>query len=86
ENETEHWDKNDIFTIVEKVGTSNLPYFYISCGKDDPIDGLLESNRRFVEKLHRKGILYEYHELPGGHDWTFWDTEINNFLKKLLLK
>ncbi|CUS85651.1 S-formylglutathione hydrolase FrmB [Candidatus Kryptonium thompsonii] len=86
ESESEHWDKNDIFVIVEKIETFNLPYFYILCGKDDTIEGLLESNREFVEKLRRKGILYEYHELPGGHDWLLWDVGINNFLKKLLTK
>ncbi len=84
ENETEHWDKNDVFSIVEKVKSSNLPYFYILCGKDDSIEGLLESNRRFIEKLRYKGILYEYHELPGGHDWFLWDIGINNFLKLLM--
>jgi len=70
----------------EVLPTFNLPYFYILCGKDDTIEGLLESNREFVEKLRRKGILYEYHELPGGHDWLLWDVGINNFLKKLLTK
>jgi S-formylglutathione hydrolase FrmB len=27
--------------------------------------------------------MYEYHEMPGEHNWIFWDLEINNFLKRL---
>lgn len=79
----EHWNKNDVYVLVDSLKSFNLPYFYISCGKDDQIEGLLESNRKLVEKFQRKGISYEYHELPGGHNWYFWDSEIKNFLKML---
>lgn len=80
---SEHWDINNVYAIIDSVKSLNLPYFYISCGKDDQISGLLESNRKLVEKFQRKGIAYEYHELPGGHSWSFWDGEIKNFLKML---
>lgn len=80
---SEHWDKNNVYVLIDSIKTLNLPYFYISCGKDDQIDGLLLSNRKLIEKLHQKGILYEYHELPGGHTWHFWDEEIKRFLRML---
>jgi len=83
EKRTEHWDKNDVLVLADSVKPVNLPYLYISCGKDDPLEGLLESNRKLVEKLQKNGVMYEYHELPGEHNWIFWDIEINNFLKKL---
>lgn len=83
EKRSEHWDKNDVLALVDSVKLNSLPYLYISCGEDDPLEGLLESNRKLVEKLQKKGISYEYHELPGEHNWIFWDNEINNFLRKL---
>ncbi len=83
EKRTEHWDKNDVLVLADSVKPSSLPYLYISCGKDDPLEGLLDSNRKLVEKLQKNGVMYEYHELPGEHNWIFWDLEINNFLKKL---
>jgi len=83
EKRTEHWDKNDLFVLADSIKPNTLPYLYISCGENDPLEGLLESNRKFVEKLQKKGVLYEYHELPGEHNWLFWDQEIKNFLKRL---
>ncbi|MCS7230314.1 MAG: alpha/beta hydrolase family protein [Candidatus Kryptonium sp.] len=80
---SEHWDKNDVFALSDSVKHLELPYFYISCGKDDRVEGLLESNRKLIEKFQRNGMVYEYHELPGGHSWIFWDREIKNFLKVL---
>ncbi len=82
EKRSKHWDANDVFALIDSL-KSNLPYFYISCGENDQLEGLLESNRKFVEKLQMKGIIYEYYELPGGHDWYFWDSQIKLFLNKL---
>ncbi len=83
EKKTEHWDRNDVFVLVDSLASINLPYLYISVGKDDNIAGLLESNRKLVEKLQKKNINYEYHELPGSHTWSFWDMEIKNFLRRV---
>ena len=30
--------------------------------------------------LKSRGVPYEYHERPGGHDWTFWDWAIKSLL------
>lgn len=83
EKRSDHWDKNDVLVLADSIKPGNLPYLYISCGKDDALEGLLESNRKLVEKLQKNGILYEYYELPGEHNWIFWDLEINNFLRRL---
>ncbi len=83
EKRTEHWDKNDVLVLVDSINSATLPYLYISCGKDDQLEGLLDSNRKLVEKLQKKGATYEYHEMPGEHNWIFWDLEVNNFLKRL---
>lgn len=83
EKRSDHWDKNDVLIIADTIKPINLPYLYISCGENDPLEGLLDSNRKLVEKLQKNGVAYEYHELPGEHNWIFWDMEISNFLKRL---
>lgn len=83
EKRSDHWDKNDVLVIADTIKPINLPYLYISCGENDPLEGLLDSNRKLIEKLQKNGVAYEYHELPGEHNWIFWDMEISNFLKRL---
>ncbi len=72
---------NDIYPLVKSVDAAALPYFFLSCGTDDYF---LKSNRRFVLALPALKVAYEHHELPGKHDWTFWDHSINVFLHDVL--
>lgn len=81
---TEHWTTNDPFSLIDAAqNPAVLPYFYISIGKDDNLPRIVETNRSLAEKLRAKGALYEYHELPGGHTWVFWDKEIRSLLRRL---
>ena len=81
---SEQWSQNDPFTLLDSVKTvSALPYLYISTGKDDALARIVENNRKLVEKLQQRGVLYEYHETPGGHTWAYWDKELRNFLARL---
>lgn len=71
---------NDIFALLrampaEKV--AGLPFIYQSCGTED---FLFENNRRFLDLLTEKKVKREYREHPGIHDWTFWDSQIREFL------
>ncbi|MEK9137418.1 MAG: alpha/beta hydrolase-fold protein, partial [Bacteroidota bacterium] len=83
EQESEHWTRNSIFSLIDSVSNTNLPYMYLSIGKDDGLRRFIESARTLSEKLRGKGALYEYHELPGAHNWMFWDKEIATLLAKL---
>ncbi len=83
ETRSDHWNKNDVSVLIDSFKSTNLPYLYIACGENDQLEGLLESNRKVVDKLQSKGIAYEYYELPGGHDWIFWDSQIKMFLNRL---
>jgi putative tributyrin esterase len=69
----------DIFRLVNEIAekASDLPYFYLDCGIED---GFLGINRRLAKLLKRKGIRYEYHENAGGHDWDYWDRQIERVL------
>jgi len=76
------WKDADIYALIEKANINSLPYLYISCGKDDS-QPLLESNRILIQALQKKKILYEYHELPGTHNWIYWENGINDLLFKI---
>jgi putative tributyrin esterase len=76
------WNDCNIYKLIDKANITNLPYLYISCGKDDSPD-LFESNRKAVNDLQKKKALYEYHEMPGAHNWMYWDKAINDVMYKL---
>jgi putative tributyrin esterase len=72
---------NDIFEIVHSIATNRvagLPYFYLDCGTED---GLFSSNQQFAALLHDKKIPHEYRELPGEHNWAYWDQQVQEVLK-----
>lgn len=74
-------ENNDLFKIVEEMSAEeikNLPFIYIDCGTED---FLIQSNRQFLDSLRKKKIRYEYRELPGVHDWKYWDSQIQEFLE-----
>jgi putative tributyrin esterase len=73
--------ENDIYKIVremtpEKVAA--LPYIYLDCGTED---FLIQQNRDFNLLLAEKKIPHEYRELPGKHDWVFWEAQVQEFLE-----
>jgi S-formylglutathione hydrolase FrmB len=53
--------------LAEKKGT--IPNIYMACGTED---FLIRENRDFHRYLQNLGILHEYEEGPGIHDWIFW--------------
>jgi S-formylglutathione hydrolase FrmB len=72
---------NDIYRLVEAAPAENvrsLPFFYIACGTED---NLIKANREFNSLLAEKKIPHEFRELPGKHDWEFWDAQVQEFLR-----
>ena len=72
---------NDLHQIArnltaEKV--SSLPYIYFDCGLED---GFLATNREFADILVSKKIAHQYRQLPGGHNWEYWDRQIREILR-----
>jgi putative tributyrin esterase len=74
--------ENDIYSLLSSVMAgakhSSVPYFFLECGSQD---SLLPSNRKFVEELSSKNVLYQYHEYPGAHTWEFWDKSLPMMLE-----
>ncbi len=56
----------------------SLPFIYLDCGTED---FLINSNRDFVNLLLEKKVKHEFRQLPGAHDWKFWDAQVQEFLE-----
>ncbi|HEX6042306.1 alpha/beta hydrolase family protein [Longimicrobium sp.] len=70
--------ENDLVALVGRIPAGSAPYFYLDVGA---ADGLLTSNRVFAQALASRPLAYEYHEVPGGHTWEFWDRRLPVFLR-----
>lgn len=72
---------NNLFKILSEMpdtAKTNLPFLYIDCGTED---FLFKSNRNFIALLLEEKISHEYRQRPGGHTWTYWDAQVQEFLK-----
>lgn len=72
---------NDIFAIIRTMTTEKakaIPFIYLDCGTED---FLFQSNRAFVNLLVEKNVPHEYRQLPGAHDWKYWDKQVQEFLR-----
>jgi putative tributyrin esterase len=54
-----------------------LPYFRFDCGTEDL---LIEFNRKLHLDLTENNIRHSYTEYPGGHQWEYWKTHIEESL------
>lgn len=73
--------QNDIFKLVKEMPAdkiAQLPFVYLDCGTED---FLFQNNRDFVNLLVEKKVKHEFRQLPGAHDWKFWDAQIQEFLE-----
>jgi len=71
---------NDAYKLVSEINNGQafeLPFFYLDCGDQD---GFLNANREFAELLKGKQIAHDYRELPGGHDWPYWNERVKEIL------
>jgi S-formylglutathione hydrolase FrmB len=72
---------NDIFDIVRRAEPETMktwPFLYIDCGTED---FLFQNNRDFVSLLVEKKVPHEYRQLPGAHNWQYWDKQVEEFLR-----
>jgi len=72
---------NDLFAMVRNASPEKikaLPYIYLDCGTEDI---LFQNNRDFVALLVEKKIPHEYRQLPGAHNWEYWNKQVQEFLR-----
>jgi len=71
---------NDPFVLARTAKPALSPYFYMTCGRQE---GLLAPNREFSALLTRYDFRHEFHEVPGGHDWNQWNTQLPALFESL---
>lgn len=72
---------NDLHRLVRDVPTnrvSALPFLYLDCGTED---GFLATNRELASLLLERKIPHEFRQLPGAHNWAYWDSQVREVLK-----
>ncbi len=72
---------NDLLQLVRDLPAakiSALPYFYLDCGTED---GLIDHNVQLAALLRERKIPHEFRELPGIHNWVFWDAQVREVLR-----
>lgn len=69
---------NDVFLLAQKVDVNSLPFLYLACGTEDPH---FPENRDFADLLQKRKVRHQFMELPGVHDWNFWDQQLPPLLE-----
>ncbi|MDQ3132308.1 MAG: esterase family protein, partial [Acidobacteriota bacterium] len=78
--------ENDIYKMVREISpekAKQLPFLYLDCGTED---FLIQQNRDYAALLLEKKIPHEFRQLPGKHDWIFWNSQIKEFFELIELK
>ncbi len=72
---------NEIFQMIKDLTPEKiklLPFLYVDCGTED---FLFQNNRDFMQLLVEKKVPHEFRQLPGAHNWAFWDKQVQEFLR-----
>ncbi len=72
---------NDLMKLAREFPAdrlNTLPYLYLDCGTED---GLLPFSRSLADLLLQRKIPHEYRELPGSHNWQYWDAQVREVLR-----
>lgn len=72
---------NDIYRIVRELTPERvraLPFLYLDCGTED---FLISNSRDFSALLIEKKVPHEFRELPGTHEWPYWDRQVQEVLR-----
>lgn len=72
---------NEIFKLIKdlsKEQIAKLPFLYLDCGTED---GLIIFNLEMAKLLAEKKIPHEYRQLPGVHNWAYWDKQVQEILR-----
>ena len=61
---------HDPFELYKNTPPENLPYVFIINGAHDPGRNVVEGQKEFADSLRSYGAYFEYHELPGAHNYV----------------
>jgi S-formylglutathione hydrolase FrmB len=72
---------NDLSKLINNLSPERinaLPFLYLDCGTED---FLINSNRAMSALLLKRKIPHEFRQLPGRHNWPYWDAQVQEVLK-----
>ena len=72
---------NDLYKLFRALPAerlASLPFIYLDCGTED---GLVAPNRELATILLERKISHEFRQLPGKHNWEYWDAQVREVLK-----
>ena len=72
---------NDPYFLASSIDPQQMPYLFLTCGEQE---GLFPANKRFTKLLQTRGVKYEFHAGPGGHDWNQWNSRLPSLIQSLL--
>ncbi|PYX21860.1 MAG: hypothetical protein DMG82_16670 [Acidobacteria bacterium] len=73
--------ESDPFVLARSVDPAKMPYFFLTCGDKE---GVLSTNRNFAQILGQRHFPYEFHVVPGGHEWKQWNARLDGVFASLL--
>src|SRR6185503_12810410 len=71
-------DLNDLLRNMPPERVAALPYLYLDCGTEDP---LLPSSKVLADILLMRKIPHEFRQLPGAHNWVYWNQQVVEVLR-----
>lgn len=74
--------EDDLLHLLDTVDPAVMPKLWTTCGTED---FLIDSQRTFVRHAADRGVDLTWDEHPGTHEWGYWDTHIQRFLRWLPL-
>lgn len=74
-------EKDPLWCMDQAIAADQAPAVYQACGTED---FLYRENQEMKAALEARPITYEYHEMPGIHDWVFWNKNLEPAIQWLL--
>ena len=80
--------EEDVFGNAKRIveNGEQAPMIYHTIGQDDFILEHAHASRDFFTSFEGNPFSYVYEEIPGGHDWDFWDAALEKFMKMIAEK
>jgi len=82
-NDKSFRDAHNVFDLLQRDSSVTIPYIFMAAGTQDGYREFRRADHAFIDSLHARDTRYEYHELPGRHDWKFWDEEVRPMLRRM---